>query len=146
MTPGTSGGGGLVLASQELAREAGLLERGPRAIHNTAPRGDSIIVIHLGPGQVPEVAHILRSQWKTVTALNYALGCEFHVRLRQHQPSGVCIVYASVSRSSKNRDARSIFGDVVQRGRVVRTPDQIKAAIVEIRKELGIESPGKPLP
>ena len=58
-----------LLDSRELAREAGLLERGPRAVQNRTARGDSVIIIHLGPGQTPEVAYILRSQWPTVTAL-----------------------------------------------------------------------------
>lgn len=124
--------------AQELAREAGLLEGGPRSVMNTAPRGDSIIVIHLGPDQRPEVAHILRSQWPTVTTLNYAQEREFHVRLRQHKGTGVCIVYASVGQSPKNRHRKSIFGDVIQRGRLARTPEQIKAGIEQIRIELGI--------
>ncbi len=126
--------------SRELALEAGLLERGPRSIQNTVARGDSIIIIHMGPGQTPEVARILRSAWPTVTALNYSQEREFHVRLRQHSATKVCIVYASVGHTSKNRHQPSIFGDVIQRGRLARTPEQIKAAIVEIKKELGIES------
>jgi len=100
--------------------------------------GDSIIVIHLGPDQTPEVARILRSQWPTVTALNYAQEREFHVRLRRHSVTGVFLVYASVGISSKNKGRKSIFGDIIQRGRIAKTPDQIKAGIEEIRAELGI--------
>lgn len=113
-----------------------------RTVKPHASPGDSVIIIHLGPGQRPEVANILRSQWPTVTALNYAQEREFHVRLRRHKGTGIFIVYASVGFSDKNRSQKSIFGDILQRGRVALTPAQIKAGIEEIRAELGIERQG----
>lgn len=131
--------------SRELAASAGIVDARGRSLA-TAGRGDSVIIIHLGPDQSPEVARILRSHWPTITALNYAEDREFHVRLRQHRLSGVCLVYASVTRTEKNRSAPSIFGDVVQRGRLVRSPDGFPAAIAEIRRELGITGHGKLTP
>lgn len=139
-----------LLSSRELALEAGLVSSHSSRL--SAPRasaGDSVIVIHLGPGQTPEVARILRSEWPTVTALNPNIGPEFHIRMRQHTRTKVCLIYASVDAKAWRRSKPgypgslpSIFADVVQRGRVVRTPQQIETAIAEIRRELGIEKPG----
>lgn len=114
-----------------------------REVCRHASPGDSVIVIHLGPGQIPEVARILRSEWPTVTALNPSEGPEFHVRMRQHKRTKVCLIYASIDSRKAPPGTRSIFGDVVQRGRVVRTPQQIQVAIAEIRQELGITKPGQ---
>ncbi len=133
--------------SRELAVEAGLMtdpsqSRTSQSSALRAPPGDSIIVIHLGPGQTPEVARILRSEWPTITAFNPGVGPEFHVRMRQHTRTKVCLIYASVD-ARHCRGKPSIFAEVVQRGRVVRTPQQIEIAIAEIRAELGITKPGQ---
>jgi len=125
-----------------LALEAGIVEdRGQFSESRMLPSGkaDCLIVIHLGPAQRPEIARIWKSQWPTVTALNYSEGREFHVRLRRHDKTGYFLVYASVTRTSKNADKQSIFAEVLQRGRVCRSLDQVKAAIPIIKKELGIE-------
>ena len=127
--------------SRELARLAELVDSRGQAIKR--PSGaDTIIVIHLGPGQVPEVAHISRQAWPTVTALNFSEGREFHVRLRRHGPTGVFLVYASVSLSKKTQNLPSIFGDVVQRGRVCRTLPQVSSAVGDLKRELGIVNAG----
>ena len=130
--------------SRELATLAGLTGRGPyqHDVERSRSKADSIIVIHLGPGQTPEVARILRSEWPTVTALNPGIGPEFHVRMRRHARTGVCLIYASVD-VRQCRGKASIFAEVVQRGRVVKTPQQIQTAIAEIRAELGITKPGQ---
>jgi hypothetical protein len=137
-------GATLTVTAQQLAEEAGLTGSSTSR-KLLAPSGDSIITIHLGPSQVPEVARILRSEWPTITAFNPNVGPEFHVRMRQHKTSKVCIIYASVDSRAAPRGARSIFGDVTQRGRVVRTPQQIETAIDEIRRELGIQASGSGL-
>lgn len=137
----------LVLPDQlELAQLAGLVDARGRSLKAAQPGADTLITIHLGPGQTPEVAHIWRSQWPTVTALNDTRIREFHVRLRQHVSSRVCLVYASVPLDAKNRHQPSIFGDVLQRGRLCKTTEQIHAAIETIKKELGIEGPAKLTP
>ena len=89
------------------------------------------------------MAKIWRSAWPTITALNYAQGREFHVRLRQHKSSGVCLVYGSVHINPKNRDRQTIFAEVIQRGRLCRSVAQVHQAIEIIKQELGIEGPGK---
>lgn len=140
------------IAQEELAIAANLSNlvnghaRG--AITPHAPSGDSVIVIQMGPTQVPAVARILRSQWPSITALNFNQGQEFHVRLRQHKKTGVCLVYCSISWDDKHprlgpdgkKMARpsSIFSEVVQRGRLCRDQSQFEAAIADIRRELGI--------
>ncbi len=79
-----------------------------------------------------------------MTAFNPGVGPEFHVRMRQHTRTKVCLIYASIDarKAPPITRLKSIFADVVQRGRVVRTPAQIQQAIEEIRKELGINRPG----
>lgn len=101
---------------------------------------DTVITIHLGPDQTPQVARILRSQWPSVAAFNYSEGREFHVRLRQHVGTGVCLVYASVS-VPRNDPRPSIFAEVLQRGRLCRNPSQFEQAVAELRQELGILKP-----
>lgn len=122
----------------ELAQLSGIVDARGRALHVAGGHADTLITVHMGPGQTPEVARFWRKEWPTVTALNYSQGREFHVRLRQHRASGVCLVYGSVNLTDKNRHRPSIFGDVIQRGRLCRSPQQITAAIVAIKEELGI--------
>ena len=128
----------------ELAQLSGIVDARWRSpLFGKSSAGDSVITVHMGPDQTPQVAHFWRSAWPTVTTLNYSQGLEFHVRLRQHRASGVCIVYGSVSITPQNRHQPSIFGDVVQRGRLCRNLSQVHAAIETIKKELGIEGPAK---
>lgn len=132
---------------RELARLAGIDRPGSTALQR-APTGDSIIVIHMGPTQVPAVARILRSQWPSIESLNFAQGQEFHIRMRQHKKTGVCLVYCSISwddrhprfgpDGKKMARPQSIFDEVVQRGRLCRNQGQFEAALVDIRRELGI--------
>lgn len=104
-----------------------------------APAGDTIITIHMGPGCQPEVARILRSQWKTVTTLNYSEGREFHMRLRRYGHTNYYLVYGSVTRNKRNHHLPTIFGDVIQRGRLCRGLDHVKASIPILRHELGLD-------
>ncbi len=127
-----------------LCHTAGIVDSKGREIAPRATAGDSVIVIHLGPDQTPQVARILRSAWPSVTDLNYSDGKEFHIRLRQHKPTGVCLVYASVSRNTpERRSIPSIFAEVVMRGRVCRTREQIHAKIEEISRELKVKGSDK---
>jgi hypothetical protein len=127
------------LASQlELAQLSGIVDARGRFLNRAGQSTDTLITIHLGPDQTPQVARLWRRAWPTVTALNFSQGREFHVRLRQHQASGVCLVYGSVSITPKNRHQHSIFAEVVQRGRLCRNLSQVHAAIETIKKELGI--------
>lgn len=127
---------------RDIAREVGITTGYPPR----ASAGDSIITIHMGPGCQPEVARIRRSQWKTVTALNFSEGREFHMRLRRYGNTNYFIVYGSVTRSSKNQHLPTIFGDVIQRGRLCQGLDQVKAAIPILRHELGLPVASERLP
>lgn len=125
------------VTSRELAESSQIVDSAGRTIthRDLVKVGDSIIKIHLGPGQTPEIAHILRSAWPSLADLNYDGPKEFHVRLRQHRASCVLLVYASVTNTKR---LPSIFGEVVQRGRLCRTREQAHAAIESIKRELGI--------
>lgn len=96
---------------------------------------ETIIHIHMGPLQNPQRVRIRRSAWPTRTTLNSVdFGREFHMRLRQHEGTGVYLVYGSVTRPD---------GSIVQRGHLCRTLDDVKRVLPLLKKELGIESPGK---
>lgn len=105
-------------------------------------KAETNIVIHLGPDQNPSVVTIKKSAWPTVTALNHVHGAEFHMRVRRHR-SGVLLVYGSVSKTAKNRHRASIFGDVIQRGRLCRNMADVERAVAYLRSELGIEKQDK---
>ncbi len=112
----------------ELAAEAGI---------RTAARahghfGAGTIVIHLGPGKSPEYILLERSAWKTVTALNFAEGREFHMRLRTNGRHFV--VYGSIHRLDT--------GTVMQRGFICRSMVDVERCIPTLRKELGLDKPG----
>lgn len=94
---------------------------------------DSIIHVELGPHVRPSRIRILRSAWPTVTALNFAEGREFHMRLRRHTPTGIYLVYGSVTLPTK---------EVRQRGHLCRTIADVERIIPLLRRELQIEKPG----
>jgi hypothetical protein len=114
---------------RELARFCGLV--GPT---HSAP-GDAIILVTLGPSQIPARIAIKRSAWPSRTALNYSEGREFHLRLRQHEGTGVYLVYGSVTRPD---------GSLIQRGHLCRTLADVERVIPLLRKELGLpDRPGQ---
>lgn len=139
----------MFLEKYEQRELAALSEIGGPLVRRQPPSGDSVITIEMGPNQVPSVAKILRSQWPSITALNVNQGQEFHVRLRQHKKTGVCLVYCSISWDDVKHpkfgpDGKrmvrpsSIFAEVVQRGRLCKSRSQFEEAIADIRRELGI--------
>lgn len=96
---------------------------------------DAIILVTLGPQQIPQRIAIRRSAWPSRTALNFSEGREFHMRLRQHDKTGVYLVYGSVTRHD---------GSLIQRGHLCRTLDAVGRVIPLLRKELGLpEKPGQ---
>lgn len=111
--------------AREVATTAGM-----QHLVNRSSGGDNIIHVELGPQQDPPRIRILRSAWPTVTALNFAEGREFHMRLRRHSPTGIFLVYGSVTLSNKT---------VRQRGHLCRTLAAIEAVIPILRRELELE-------
>lgn len=95
--------------------------------------GDTLIQVELGPHVRPSIIRIWRRAWPTVTALNFAEGHEFHMRLRRHTPTGIYLVYGSVTLPNK---------EVRQRGHLCRTIADVERVIPLLRRELQIPPSG----
>jgi hypothetical protein len=121
----------LAVRERDLRELATLCELDRRA---PSSPGDATILVTLGPNQTPSRIAIRRSAWPSRTALNFSEGREFHMRLRQHTGTGVYLVYGSVTRPD---------GSIVQRGHLCRSLADVSRIIPLLRKELGIEAPGK---
>lgn len=124
------------LESQSLAREElsdALYSSRGGGLSTRGSGSDSIIHVTLGPSHVPERVSFWRSKWPTVTALNFAEGREFHMRLRQNRSTGIYLVYGSLTLPNK---------EVRQRGRFCRSLRGVEQAIVILRQELEL-SPSK---
>ena len=116
-------------SQRELACETGILDARGGLTHSRHQHGN--IVIELGPGQTPSVIVIPRRNWKTVTALNFAEGREFHMRLRTNGTH--FIVYGSMTQQN---------GQVIQRGRICRNMIEVERAMPVLRAELGLSGKG----